>query len=116
MTIVILSFIIIGYFIFRRNIPIIGVPQINKKDIELSMLNVVDIRDYNVSYKSPIQGAINIPVSYINRHYTDISKSNLIVVASNRLERNVGVRLLSQKGFKIVGYILFDEYEMGEHR
>lgn len=62
MTIAILSFIIIGYFIFRRNIPIIGVPQINKKDIELSMLNVVDIRDYNVSYKSPIQGAINIPV------------------------------------------------------
>jgi len=111
MAIVILSFIIISYFIFKRNIQIMRIPQVNKKDIELSVLNVVDIRDYNVSYKSPILGAINIPVSYINRHYTDISKSDLIVVASNRLEKNVGVRLLRQKGFNIVGYILFDQLE-----
>lgn len=108
MTIFILCFIFIGYLIFKRVFPILGLQQINKKDMELSTFPVVDIRDYNVSYKNPIPGAINIPVAYLNRFYNGIPHHDLIVVASNRLEKNVGIRLLRQKGFKIVGYTLTD--------
>ena len=102
---------VVLYFLFRRNIQIARIPQIDEKELELTRLNIVDLRDYNVSYKSPIENAMNIPVPYIKRHYKDIKSNDLIVAASNRLEKNVGIRILRRKGFKVVGYILIDSYK-----
>jgi len=98
-------------FLFVRNIQISRIPQMDKKELELSTFTILDVRDYNVSYKSSIDKAMNIPVPYIKRHYKDIKSNDLIVVASNRLEKNVGIRLLRRKGFKVVGYILIDSYK-----
>ena len=98
-------------FLFVRNIQISRIPQMDKKELELSTFTILDVRDYNVSYKSSIDKAMNIPVPYIKRHYKDIKSNDLIVVASNRLEKKVGIRLLRRKGFKVVGYILIDSYK-----
>ncbi len=78
--------------------------QINRDN-----LNVIDLRDYNVSSHSPVSGAKNIPVAYLNRNLNEIPKNNLHIVASGSLEKNVGVRFLRQKGFEVVGYTITEE-------
>lgn len=66
----------------------------------------MDVRDYNQSYRDPVPGAINIPYAYMKRSYSDISRKNIHVVASDYLERNMSIRFLRKRGFKIVGYSL----------
>ncbi|MBS4193701.1 hypothetical protein KHA97_01280 [Bacillus sp. FJAT-49870] len=102
--------IVVGYLIAIRYFPIIGLNYIdNKKELDLTTLIKVDVRDYNESYKNPVKGAINVPVAYLKRYYLEIPSKNLIVVASNRLEKNVGIRFLRTKGFKVVGYTITNE-------
>lgn len=101
--------IVVGYLITIRNFPILGLHYINKKELDLTTLIKVDVRDYNESYKNPVKGAINVPVAYLKRYYLEIPSKDLIVVASNRLEKNVGIRLLRTKGFKVVGYTITNE-------
>lgn len=101
--------IVVGYLITIRYFPIIGLNYIDKKELDLTTLIKVDVRDYNESYKNPVKGAINVPVAYLKRYYLEIPSKNLIVVASNRLEKNVGIRFLRTKGFKVVGYTITNE-------
>lgn len=101
--------IVVGYLIAIRYFPIIGLNYIDKKELDLTTLIKVDVRDYNESYKNPVKGAINVPVAYLKRYYLEIPSKNLIVVASNRLEKNVGIRFLRTKGFKVVGYTITNE-------
>ncbi|KAB2334811.1 hypothetical protein F7731_13700 [Cytobacillus depressus] len=69
---------------------------------------IVDVRDYNQSYNDPIQGAINIPFAYMKRRYSDISHKNIHIIASDYLEKNMSIRFLRKRGFKIIGYTLTD--------
>ncbi|AST93610.1 MULTISPECIES: hypothetical protein [Sutcliffiella] len=101
--------IVVGYLITIRNFPILGLNYIDKKELDLTTLIKVDVRDYNESYKNPVKGSINVPVAYLKRYYMEIPSENLIVVASNRLEKNVGIRFLRTKGFKVVGYTITNE-------
>lgn len=101
--------IVFGYLIGIRNFPVIGLNYIDKKELDLTTLIKIDVRDYNESYKNPVKGAINVPVAYLKRYYFEIPSKDLIVVASNRLEKNVGVRFLRTKGFKVVGYTITNE-------
>jgi hypothetical protein len=101
--------IFVGYLITIRNFPILGLNYIDKKELDLTTLIKVDVRDYNESYKNPVKGAINVPVAYLKRYYLEIPCKDLIVVASNRLEKNVGIRFLRTKGFKVVGYTITNE-------
>lgn len=101
--------IVVGYLIAIRYFPIIGLNYIDKKELDLTTLIKIDVRDYNESYKSPVKGAINVPVAYLKRYYFEIPSKDLIVVASNRLDKNVGIRFLRTKGFKVVGYTITNE-------
>lgn len=101
--------IVVGYLIAIRYFPIIGLNYIDKKELDLTTLIKIDVRDYNESYKSPVKGAINVPVAYLKRYYFEIPSKELIVVASNRLDKNVGIRFLRTKGFKVVGYTITSE-------
>ncbi|WP_243290941.1 hypothetical protein [Bacillus sp. FJAT-47783] len=109
MTIFVLSFIVIGYFVFIRNFPVLRLRNINMENLDLTTMNIVDIRDYNDAFKSPVHGAINVPVAYFNRYFSKIPQSDLVVVASNRLEKNIGIRFLRKKGFKVVGYTMINQ-------
>lgn len=101
--------IVVGYLIAIRNFPIIGLNYIDKKELDLTTLIKIDVRDYNESYKNPVKGAINVPVAYLKRYYLEIPSKDLIVVASNRLDKNVGIRFLRTKGFNVVGYTITNE-------
>ena len=81
--------------------------------MEWSQLNndrrkIIDLRDYNVSSESPIDGAMNIPIAYLNRSIREIPNEELHVIASDQLEKNIGIRYLRQKGYQVVGYTIVE--------
>ncbi|MCM3570751.1 hypothetical protein [Neobacillus mesonae] len=104
MIILILITLIISFILYKRYFPVLGVHFIHLKDLEVEKIKIIDIRDYNVSYKDPIKGSINIPIAYLNRSIEEIPDNDLYIVTSSSLEKNVGIRFLRKKGFRVVGY------------
>ncbi|PLR76297.1 sulfurtransferase [Bacillus sp. V3-13] len=102
-------FSILFLFIYRRYFPVYGVPC---KDIKIEHGNkievILDLRDYNVAAKDPVNGALNIPIAYLNRSFQEVPRKEVHILASDKLEKNIGVRILRQKGFKVIGYALAD--------
>jgi hypothetical protein len=47
---------------------------------------------------------LNIPLGYLKRNINEIPHRDLHLVVSSLLEKNVGARVLRQKGFRVVGY------------
>ncbi|NPC93752.1 hypothetical protein HOO54_16295 [Bacillus sp. WMMC1349] len=97
--------ILIFEFIYNRYIPVRGVQCIKTLNADAI---IVDVRDYNQSYKDPFRTAINIPIAYLKRNYHEISSSKVYVVASDNLEKNMSIRFLRKKGFEVLGYTLTD--------
>lgn len=106
---IMLFFIIICILLaslYIRYCPVGNVKCTNTLNHNIDIIEIVDVRDYNQSYKDPVSGSINIPYAYMKRRYSDISRQNVHVVASDYLERNMSIRFLRKKGFNIVGYSL----------
>ncbi|MCA1320023.1 hypothetical protein LC085_08920 [Bacillus tianshenii] len=93
----------ITFFLYIRYVPVYGVPCIGS-EIQDNDVKILDVRDYNQSYKDPIINSINIPVAYLKRNYRELYHSNIIVVASDSLEKNVSIRFLKNKGVNVLGY------------
>jgi rhodanese-related sulfurtransferase len=89
--------------IFRRYFPILGLKCKKWDEFDIKNIHVIDVRDYNESYKEPIPGAINIPIAYLNRYYLEIPNVDLYIVASDKIEKNIGTRMLRKKGFQVIG-------------
>ncbi|SFC37199.1 hypothetical protein [Bacillus sp. UNCCL81] len=94
--------------LYIRYFPIRDIKCVDSSSItsEISTTQIIDVRDYNESNKMPIINALNIPIGYLKRSYKDISNIEIHIVASNKLEKNLGIRFLRKKGFKIIGYSL----------
>lgn len=108
----IVAILIIGIVLsvlYKRYCPVSGVQRTDWSQLNREKRNIIDLRDYNVSSHSPVYGAQNIPVAYLNRNLNEIPKDNLYIVASGSLEKNVGIRFLRQKGFQVVGYTIAGE-------
>lgn len=82
--------------------------NIECSQLEIEQVTIIDLRDYNLSIHSPIFEAINIPIAYLNRNFKDIPKDKIHVIASGSLEKNVGIRFLRYKGYKVVGYTIIN--------
>ncbi|WP_409304053.1 sulfurtransferase [Peribacillus sp. SCS-155] len=96
-------FVLLAPALYRRYYPVRNIPCQNTADIRgNSGITILDIRDYNETPGYP--GATNIPYAYMKRYSRDIAPGKLHVVASNRLELNLGVRYLLSKGFTISSY------------
>lgn len=104
MIFLILAAIIIAFILYIRYFPVICVPCIQLTDLNLNRTTVIDVRDYNDSYKEPINGAINIPISFLKRNLKEIPKNDLHLIVTSRLEKNIGTRFLRKQGFRVVGY------------
>ncbi|MCM3571393.1 hypothetical protein [Neobacillus mesonae] len=98
--------IIILYFLYKRYFPVFGVQYIHFNDLELDPIKIIDVRDYNELSGTPIEGTINIPIAYLKRNNNEIINSDLHLVASNLLEKNIGIRFLRKKGYKVLGYTI----------
>ena len=74
-------------FIYKRYIPIVNIPLISDFTVTTDTL-LLDVRDYQTTCKVPIEGAINIPYAYLNRYYQEIPLANIIIVATDAVEKN----------------------------
>jgi rhodanese-related sulfurtransferase len=104
----IVAVFIIIFFIYRRYYPVLGVRRFNMGDLELEKINLIDLRDYNESYKETIKGSLNIPIAYLNRYVSEIPKSDIFIVVSSSIEKNMGIRFLRKKGFRVIGYTILN--------
>ncbi|WP_413361805.1 hypothetical protein AA0X71_10320 [Robertmurraya sp. 2P01SA] len=93
-------------FIFIRYLPVWGARCIQMLEIDEKNMTIVDVRDYNQSYKDPTQATINIPVAYLNRYFHEIPGQQVHVVAANTLEKNISIRFLRKKGYAVHSYTL----------
>lgn len=100
----ILASIVLLVMLYKRYFPVLGIKYYSLEDLDLSKLKILDVRDYNESYKNPIVGSLNIPLGYLKRNINEIPHRDLHLVVSSLLEKNVGARVLRQKGFRVVGY------------
>ncbi|WP_059172624.1 hypothetical protein [Bacillus sp. FJAT-27445] len=98
---------ILFYLLYRRYVPVYGIPC--KEVIEVETVGndiLLDIRDYATSSKNPVKGSLPIPAAYLKRYMEEIPASQVYIIASDRLEKNWGIRLLRKKGFKVIAYTL----------
>lgn len=95
-------------FIYMRYVPVRGVNCVSSFNPNVDSIIIVDVRDYNESYKDTILNAINIPVAYLNRYYRVIPSMKIHLIASSHLEKNISIRFLRKRGFKVIGYTLTD--------
>lgn len=102
--IIIVSMILL--FFYKRYVPVKGVHCVRSLIKDNNTIKIIDVRDYNDSYKQPIPGSINIPVAYLKRYYPSVANNEIIIVASSTLEKNMSIRFLRKKGCQIVGYTL----------
>lgn len=96
-----LCVVLVLVLFYKRYVPVRGVRCNDWQDLDLEKIFVIDVRDYNESYTKQIDAAVNIPIAYLNRHYKEIPKRDIHIIGSNRLEKNVGIRFLRQKGFQV---------------
>jgi len=106
MTFLVACTIVILYFSYKRYFPVFGVRYIHFNELELDNIKIIDVRDYNESFKDPIEGAINLPIAYLKRHHNGIPNSDIHLVVSSLLEKNIGIRFLRKKRFKVLGYTI----------
>jgi hypothetical protein len=90
---------LVTIIIFKRYFPILGLKCMIRGEFDIKNVKVIDVRDYNDSYKEPIPGAINIPIAYLNRFYPEIPNVDLYIVASDKIEKNMGGSNITEKGF-----------------
>ena len=98
-------------FTYKRYVPVKDLTCVSMfSHCQFDNYVMVDLRDYNDSSKGTIQESINIPIAYLNRYYREIpADKEIIIVASNALEKNISTRFLRKSGFKVIGYILMNE-------
>ncbi|RCW77134.1 hypothetical protein [Saliterribacillus persicus] len=98
---------LIAYTFYARYAPIKGVPCIDTKSKTCKNdILKLDIRDYNIASKDPVVDAKVLPVAYLKRHHNELECCRIHVIASDHMEKNIGIRFLKHKGFEVVGYTI----------
>lgn len=98
------------YVFFQRYVPVIQASYIDNLHQAENEHAVIDLRDYIASSHSPIKGAYEIPLAYLKRHTDKIPNQKVIVIASDSVEKNIGMRVLKRRGFEVVGFYYPNEH------
>ncbi|WP_257535863.1 hypothetical protein [Mesobacillus foraminis] len=101
----ILLLISLAVIFYKRYIPVLGVHHTDSNKVNAADVTIIDIRNFNVSTKNPIDGAINLPVAYLHRHFREINDCLLHVVAANALEKMLGFASCRKKVLGSVGIL-----------
>lgn len=99
--------VFVGNLLYTRYVPVRGVPCI-KKDQLSSQPMLVDLRDYSDSAKEVVVGAVALPIAYIKRHHKGLPEIGIVVIASDTVEKNIGVRLLRRYNHEVIGYAIIN--------
>ncbi|RFU64684.1 sulfurtransferase [Peribacillus glennii] len=97
--------LILLVLIYRRYVPVPGVPsRVPEYSDSAQKVAIVDLRDYHISAKNPVGGAMPLPVAYLKREIGGITSKNVHLIVSDKLERNLGIRMMRENGFKVTAY------------
>ncbi|MEY9979313.1 rhodanese [Lysinibacillus sp. RC79] len=99
--------LIIGRIIYKRHVPVRQIQECLPQELNVGMA-IVDVRDYNDSYKSPTPNALNLPIAYLVRHIHELPKKPLHIIASTQLEKNMSVRIIRKAGHEVKSYSLIE--------
>jgi hypothetical protein len=100
---------IITFYSYQRYAPVLGVYKVN----DYSMFEkefILDLRDYQTTAKEPINNSINIPYAYLKRFYKEIPTNKLMIIATDSVEKNLAIRFLIKKKFKVTGYLIKEDW------
>lgn len=64
----------------------------------------LDLRDYSLAHRYPVEGSINIPFAYLKRYYSEIRKSKVFLIGAEIGEIKASMNYLNKKGFEVTGY------------
>ncbi|MCA1054508.1 hypothetical protein LCM10_05875 [Rossellomorea aquimaris] len=92
------------YMVYYRYAPV-RVKRLSEGKVGATHI-VVDVRDYQDSYKSNCKQALAIPCGYLKRYAHEIPDEPLVVIGSSAVECNVGIRQLKRLGFNVAGYLI----------
>lgn len=91
--------------LIKRNSSLKSVPCIDVHQNKVHS-QVIDFRDYNNIPNQLPSDTIVIPIAYLKRYYHEIPSKDVHVVASTKLEKNIGIRFLQKNGFRVTSYSL----------
>jgi hypothetical protein len=94
---------------YKRYFPVYGVRRLGFNELFFDNVGVIDLRDFNESYMVPVENAINIPLAYLKRNIHEIPNKDLHIIATNQLDRNIGICELRQRGFQVIGYTIMQQ-------
>lgn len=98
-----------GIEIYRRYIPIHGISAVSDNWMHEEAV-LLDLRDYQTTYKCPICHSVNIPFAYLKRYHQEIpNNKKIIILASDTVEKNLAIRFLIRKNFAVQGYMIMNE-------
>ncbi len=106
--------IIVIYSLYVRYVPVCCIPMLSLQQIKKMQdekVTVIDLRDYNDSNELPIENAILLPLAYLKRNYHKLPYKEVILIVSDHITKNMGVRKLKQYGFKIKGVCYIGKQE-----
>lgn len=95
-------------FFMNRYWPVHGVKRMDVNEIGQDTI-LLDARDYQTSSRDRVGDAYCIPLSYLNRHHTDLPNKKVVLIVSDQVERNLCTRLLRKKGYEVIGYTVADQ-------
>ncbi len=101
-------FLITGRIIYIRHVPARRFQECLPQELDAGIA-IVDVRDYNDSYKSLILNALNLPIAYLIRHIHELPKKPLHIIASTQLDKNMSVRIIRKAGHEVKSYSLIEE-------
>ncbi|WP_052144537.1 rhodanese-like domain-containing protein [Halalkalibacter okhensis] len=107
MLVLLIIIILLGilFKVYERVVPVPGVAAFDPKSKkERGETVLLDVRDYDMASKDPVEGSVHLPFAYIKRYVHKIEKKEIVLIVSDQLSLNLSVRFLKRKGFKITGY------------
>ncbi|WP_077622973.1 hypothetical protein [Sediminibacillus massiliensis] len=96
---------LLSLFLYKRYMPVRGIGKWELNSItHHDDVAFVDIRDYQTSYREQAEHILCIPLPYLKRQAGDIPDKDIILIISDRVEKNLSTRILRNKGVRVIGY------------
>lgn len=103
--------IVIVWFLYTRMKPVKGVKNLIPDDFRIEMKNnsksiVVDVREPEEYKRGFIKGAINIPLSQLERRLAEIPKDNTVLLyCQSGMRSKNAVKILSRSGYANIAHL-----------
>lgn len=103
--------ILIVWFLYTRLKPIKGLKNLKAEEFRNEMKNnnkriVIDVREPGEYKRGFIKGAVNIPLSQLQRRLTEIPKDKTVLLyCQSGMRSKNAAKILSRRGYSNIGHL-----------